>query len=238
MRGRTITGIGHDKGVVLRFRYVHYPPIALVCSTTTDATQIPEFTQVPKFSSMDNVFDFVGGHQGLWKITTITAVTGDALEQAPYLNIIPASVAQPKDSCWTLTGVRSNLRYTERKEKEQLISVQSELGRPDATCAALIPIRKSANWWALAQDERRAIFEAQSRHITIGLHYLPAIARRLYHCRDLNEPFDFLTWFEYAPEHADAFERLVHELRQTEEWTYVDREVDIRLVKASAQPAP
>jgi hypothetical protein len=55
----------------------------------------------------------------------------------------------------------------------------------------------------------------------------------LHHARDLGEPFDFLTWFEYAPEHANAFEELVAELRASEEWRYVEREVDIRLVRAS-----
>jgi hypothetical protein len=63
------------------------------------------------------------------------------------------------------------------------------------------------------------------------MKYLPAIARRLHHCRDLPsiEPFDFLTWFDYAPEHANAFEDLVAQLRGTPEWRFVDREVDIRL---------
>jgi len=46
----------------------------------------------------------------------------------------------------------------------------------------------------------------------------------------LGEPFDFLTWFEYAPADAEVFEELVGTLRETEEWTYVEREVDIRLV--------
>jgi chlorite dismutase len=128
-----------------------------------------------------------------------------------------------------LTGFTSNLRYAEQREREQLISVQAGLGRPGATCAALIPIRKTEAWWALAQDERRKIFESQSHHTEIGLKYLPAIARKLYHCRDIGQPFDFLTWFEYAPEHAAAFEALVASLRTTEEWSYVDREVDIRL---------
>jgi len=51
----------------------------------------------------------------------------------------------------------------------------------------------------LAQDERRAIFEERSHHISIVLKYLPAIARGLHHCRDLSEPepFDFLTLSEY-----------------------------------------
>ncbi|HLQ29224.1 MAG TPA: hypothetical protein VK140_08310 [Ktedonobacteraceae bacterium] len=44
-------------------------------------------------------------------------------------------------------------------------------------------------------------------------------------------PFDFLTWFEYASTDANAFEELVGKLRETEEWTYVEREVDIRLAR-------
>ncbi|MGZ8095236.1 MAG: chlorite dismutase family protein, partial [Methylosarcina sp.] len=110
----------------------------------------------------------------------------------------------------------------------------------DATCAAFIPIRKNAAWWNLTQDERRAIFEEQSGHIKTSLNYLPAIARRLYHCRDLseNEPFDFLTWFEYAPSDASLFEDLTAELRASLEWAYVDREVDIRLIRAQPSEFP
>jgi hypothetical protein len=59
--------------------------------------------------------------------------------------------------------------------------------------------------------------------------FLPAIARKLHHGRDIGEAFDFYTWFEYAPEDAAAFEILVSKLRNSLEWTYVDREVDIRL---------
>ena len=84
-------------------------------------------------------------------------------------------------------------------------------------------------WWELTQDERRMIFEERSHHIAVGLRYLPKIARRLYHCHDLGEPFDFLTWFEYAPTDGEVFEELVGTLRETEEWTYVEREIDIRL---------
>ena len=41
-----------------------------------------------------------------------------------------------------------------------------------------------------------------------------------------------LSWFEYTPADAAVFEELVGTLRQTEEWTYVEREIDIRLVVA------
>jgi len=63
------------------------------------------------------------------------------------------------------------------------------------------------------------------------MKYLPRIARRLYHSRDLGEPFDFLTWFEFAPENAQAFDDLVGMLRSREEWSFVDREVEIRLAR-------
>jgi len=135
----------------------------------------------------------------------------------------------PETAVWLLRGVTSNERYVTKQEHEVLASTQPALGRPEATAAALIPVRKTEEWWELSQDERRAIFEERSRHIGIGLEYLPAIARRLHHCRDLGEPFDFLTWFEFAPTDAPAFEKLVERLRATEEWAYAEREVDIRL---------
>jgi chlorite dismutase len=113
-------------------------------------------------------------------------------------------------------------------------AVQAPLGRPEATRGALIPIRKNAAWWALSQDERRELFEEQSRHTSLGMRYLPAIARRLHHCRDLasDEPFDFLTLFDYAPADEAAFDDLVAELRASPEWRYVDREVDLRLERS------
>ena len=96
---------------------------------------------------------------------------------------------------------------------------------------------KNAMWWSLTQDERRAIFEENSRHNKIGLDYLPAIARRLHHCRDLTtaEPFDFITWFEFAEKDTAAFDQLLTQLHATEEWNFVDREVDIRVVREKSR---
>jgi chlorite dismutase len=118
-----------------------------------------------------------------------------------------------------------------RAERTALAATQPPLGRPEATCAALIPITKSEAWWELTQEDRRAIFEERSHHIAVGLEYLPATARRLYHSRDLGEPFDFLTWFEFAPSETPGFDELVERLRSSEEWTYVTREVEIRLTR-------
>jgi chlorite dismutase len=179
-----------------------------------------------------NTFDFIGGDRGTWKLIRTQTILGPSLENVAYIDILPSIPGGPTKGVWTLTGFTSNVRYAEKEEKAKLTAIQADLGRTEATCAALIPIRKTDAWWNLAQDERRKIFETDSHHTAIGLKYLPAIARKLYHCRDLGQAFDFLTWFEYAPEDADKFEELVNRLRETEEWQYVDREIDFRLVKA------
>lgn len=170
---------------------------------------------------------FVGGAAGAWSVERIDAVVGEVLPAVPRLDRVDGHSM----GVWALRGVSGHGRYVTGAEKATLDAVSPPLGRPEATRAALIPIRKSARWWALPQDERRAILEERSRHIADSVPYLPRVARRLYHARDLGEPFDFLTWFEFAPEHAPAFEVLVQLLRAREEWTYVEREIDIRLFR-------
>jgi chlorite dismutase len=173
---------------------------------------------------------FVGGRKGVWKVTGIETITGPPLEKVQQLEVIGGLMAKvPSGAKWLLRGVTSSERYTTRHEHQKLVARQPKLGRSGATYAALIPITKSASWWNLSQDERRRIFETRSGHIRTGLKFVPTIARRLYHSRDIGEPFDFLTWFEFAPSSESAFNDLVTELRKTEEWNYVEREVDIRL---------
>jgi hypothetical protein len=173
---------------------------------------------------------FVGGAAGNWQVERVSAVTGPTLTPVPRLADFDSDQSTlPEGGEWFLRGVASYERYVNRAERHALVAQQANLGRPSATRAALIPIKKSVAWWELTQDERRMVFEERSRHITRGRRYLPAVARRLYHSHDLGEPFDFLTWFEYAPTDAEAFEELVGILRETEEWTFVEREIDIRL---------
>jgi chlorite dismutase len=178
---------------------------------------------------------FSAGEAGSWRITRNEAVAGAGLPGAQCIAVLEGT-APETSAVWRLSGVTSNTRYTTRAETEALRARQEGLGRERATCAALIPIRKSAAWWDLAQDERRAVMEERSRHIAVGLEYLPAIARRLHHCRDLGagEPFDFLTWFEYAPQDERAFEELLARLRATQEWRFVEREVDVRVSRVTA----
>jgi len=141
----------------------------------------------------------------------------------------------PADASWSLHGVTSNDRYATRAEKTELIAKQVPVGRPEATQAALMLLRKSAEWWALTQDERRAILEEESHHIAIGMRYLPAVSRRLLHCRDLGveAPFDFIGFLDFAPENEAAFDRMLAQLRATKEWSYMEREIDIRLINGT-----
>jgi Chlorite dismutase len=183
---------------------------------------------------MHGHYFFVGGEQGLWRVEAMRTLIGEPLQRVERVDVRDA---QPEstdlDAGWVLRGFTSNTRYAERVEVDVLRAKQAAIGRPEMRCAALIPIRKTAAWWSLAQDERRTIFETQSRHITIGLDYLPQIARQLHHCRDIDVRFDFLTWFEFAPEHTRMFDDMLARLRETKEWEYVDREIDIRMTRTA-----
>lgn len=175
---------------------------------------------------------FVAGSEGAWRMDRVQACRGESLTTASRLGVLEGPPSGTgADADWTLTGFTGELRYTFATERRTLAAIQAPLGRREATCAALIPIRKNATWWNLAQDERRAIFEERSRHIAIGRDHLPAVARRLHHCRRLGGPFDFITWFEYAREAEPAFDAMLARLRASEEWCYVEREVDIRLTR-------
>lgn len=177
------------------------------------------------------LYAFDGGSHGDWAVTGMSTLCGESLPAVSGLAIRAGDTPAPAPPTWTLAGVASHLRYTLREEYSELTARGSPLGRGEARRAALIPISKSEAWWALAQDERRRIYEEQSRHTSIGMEYLPQIARRLHHGRDLGEPFDFLTWFEFAPEHEGLFDELLARLRDSLEWSYVSREVDIRLTR-------
>jgi hypothetical protein len=176
----------------------------------------------------DPIF-FSGGSTGNWRVRRQDALCGEGLPAVARLDKRPA----PRPgAAWVIGGMTSNLRYTHAVEKRVLDATPSVLGRPAATCAALIPITKSAAWWAMAQDERRAVIEDKSRHIAIGSDYLSVISRQLVHCRDqAGAVFDFLTWFEFAPADEGRFDELLGKLRASSEWAFVEREAELRLEK-------
>jgi Chlorite dismutase len=179
---------------------------------------------------MNNRYSFIGSDRGTWQVIDVRGILGANLEFVSRINVVNEAISElPSDSPWMLQGFSSNVRYAMQNEVTLLKSIQPELNRFEAISAVLIPIKKLAQWWEMAQDERRAIFEEDSHHTAMGLEYLPGVARRLLHCRDLGEPFDFLTWFEFAPKHTQDFDELLVRMRASKEWEYVEREVEIRL---------
>lgn len=181
---------------------------------------------------MKNYYSFIGSDVGQWRVTDQYTIVGSPLQSVQAIEVVNSSANQlTQQGAWVLQGFTSNVRYANRNEIVKLQAVQEGLNREKSLCAALIPIKKNAEWWAMSQDERRSIFEEQSHHTEIGLGYLPEIARQLHHSRDLGEQFDFITWFEFAPEHKELFNELLKKLRATKEWQFIEREIDIRLEK-------
>ncbi|MEO8096620.1 MAG: hypothetical protein ABI811_02890 [Acidobacteriota bacterium] len=99
------------------------------------------------------------------------------------------------------------------------------------TTAVLVPIRKNAAWWQVAQDQRSAHFHGDSRHTAIGSPNADKIYRKPYHARYLGSRFNFLTYFEFPSSDKTAFRALLAELRATNEWSYVEEEFEMWMTK-------
>lgn len=134
-----------------------------------------------------------------------------------------------------LVGATQHLVYTDAETRGELTRISSPESGP---LAVLIPIRKSAEWWALAQDERQAYFRstaARAGHVALGERHAGHIYRRLYHARYLpGSEWDFLTYFEFPLERAASFRDLLAALRdprQNPEWAFVDRELEVWLTR-------
>jgi chlorite dismutase len=145
-----------------------------------------------------------------------------------------------KASGLLMQGVPQHLQYTSGEERTQLNKhSRSELPPGKDTVAVIIPIRKSAAWWALPHDERNAYFHKKGDmpgHIAIGAKYAERIYRKLYHTRYAVETtdHDFITYFEFERKHTDDFQSLLSQLRDPKrnpEWDFVDREYEIWTTK-------
>ncbi len=138
-------------------------------------------------------------------------------------------------------GVTQHLQYTTDAQRQELDrNSLSELPASENTTAVLIPIRKSREWWELAQDQRQAFFQKEGNegHTAIGLRYTDRVFRRLYHSRYIESSanYDFLTYFEFYDQYADDFRKLLKELRdatRNPEWRYVNLEFEIWLNKVA-----
>jgi hypothetical protein len=131
-------------------------------------------------------------------------------------------------------GATTHAVYTDSATRSELGRISSPESGP---VAVLIPIRKSAEWWALASEQRQALVMegAPHGHLAIGRRYAARIYRRLYRARYLpGSECDFLTYFEFPVGETEAFLELLRELRDrvhNPEWAFVDREVELWLTR-------
>jgi chlorite dismutase len=83
--------------------------------------------------------------------------------------------------------------------------------------AIVIPVRKSADWWALDLEKRAAMMQ---EHTEAALPYLKTVKRKLYHSSGLDD-IDFITYFETS--RLEDFHSLVLSLEQVKEFQYTRR---------------
>jgi hypothetical protein len=154
-----------------------------------------------------------------------------------YLRVeTPAPWSSPATHAYH--GVTEHLHYTTAAQARLLDrDAVAELPASPKTLAVLIPVKKSPEWWDLAQDERNAYFQrthALEGHTEIGLRLAGAIYRRLFHCRALGEHFDFLAYFELEEAREAEFKALLLRLRDVRanpEWAFVVDEFELWLTK-------
>jgi hypothetical protein len=131
------------------------------------------------------------------------------------------------------------------RSRPELAAGTASTGQGRAPRAVIIPLRKRAEWWRLAQDQRQASFHTgapgvpgggHGPHTAIGLEYVDRIFRRLYHSRHLGVPltYDFVTYFEFDAGQEDIFRALLAALRdpvKNPEWAQVEWEHEIWMTK-------
>lgn len=81
----------------------------------------------------------------------------------------------------------------------------------------VIPIRKSADWWALDQATRAAMIK---EHTEAALPYHKTVKRKLYHSTGLDD-VDFITYFETSK--LEDFHSLILSLEKVKEFQYTRR---------------
>lgn len=105
---------------------------------------------LPEVLDAGHLTRFVGGTTGHWRVLRTRVLTGAGLAPVARLAIVGQGDDLPVEAAeWVLRGVTSYERYVTRPERQLLTARQERLGRPHATCAALILVAKSASWWDL-----------------------------------------------------------------------------------------
>jgi hypothetical protein len=143
------------------------------------------------------------------------------------------------DACevQTLDGVLRAPRYTSEEMRTYAYKNAKvrESGRV-SPCAIVIPMCKAADWWEKTPLERHTYFYPHVDHSSgcpVKGHAqaadagIKSVYRRVYHNADGYQregEFDFITYFECAPDQVAVFDvicRALRDPRQNPEWRYV-----------------
>ncbi|AKH20367.1 chlorite dismutase family protein [Sedimenticola thiotaurini] len=119
----------------------------------------------------------------------------------------------------TLVGVTKALNYIDKKQSPSL-----NAGLKSATYSAappryflVVPVKKSAEWWNMTQEER---LKKMEEHTAPTLAYLVNVKRKLYHSTGIDDT-DFITYFE--TDDIEAFNNLMISLASVPENLYQPR---------------
>ena len=162
------------------------------------------------------------------------------IEQAGAPATLAPKLAGNTSPLLLFRGVTQHLHYTDAKVRDELTATsRTAVDASVDTVAVIIPIRKSAGWWALSQDQRQSFFhktKEKAGHTAIGAAYASRIFRKLYHARYSGAPvpYDFVTYFEFPVSEVEAFRSLLAELRdigKNPEWESVELEFEIWMTK-------
>jgi hypothetical protein len=140
-------------------------------------------------------------------------------------------------SFMSLEGAERPLRYTspELHDYAYRRAATRRTGR-QAASVRILPVSKTADWWARPALERHAFFYPHidpttgcpaHGHARAAEAGISTLYRRLFHNPDGYEregEYDFLTYFECAQEHVGTFDEVLRALRDTTknpEWRYV-----------------
>ncbi len=207
------------------------------------------FLASEKETTLKELISGEGSRPSHYRVRKVVPVLGEAPTNiANGWNVVrvetslPISIEQPSSPSQVIQfyGVTQNLHYTSNAQRQELDRhSRPELEPSDHTTAVLIPIRKSEDWWELAQDERQVSFEKTEKHpghTAIGLKYVDRVFRKLYHSHylDVALGYDFLTYFEFEDIHEKDFTTLLADLRDTKanpEWAYVNHDFEIWMTK-------
>ncbi|WP_455389758.1 chlorite dismutase family protein [Petrachloros mirabilis] len=116
-----------------------------------------------------------------------------------------------------LNGLTKKANYVPGFSDEMKAGLKVKSDPGPKPYAIVIPIRKSADWWALAQDKRMAMMK---EHTEAAMSYQKTVKRKLYHSTGLDD-LDFITYFETS--NLEDFHSLILAMEGVKEFQYTRR---------------